>query len=98
MLEDFTARTFSGRVGDRFIIHRDAADSLEVELVSVEESSGGSASDGRRPFSVVFRGPSGLPLSQGIRRMEHYGIGVFDLFLVPVGQDGEGFLYEAVFN
>jgi hypothetical protein len=30
--------------------------------------------------------------------MEHDEMGQFDLFLVPIRQDDQGFYYEAVFN
>jgi hypothetical protein len=29
--------------------------------------------------------------------MEHEEIGAFDIFLVPIGPDEEGLLYEAIF-
>ncbi|MGH3089577.1 MAG: DUF6916 family protein [Rubrobacteraceae bacterium] len=92
MLEGFSARTFSGRLGDAFVVCRDDS-GASVELVSVE----GEEPEGR-PFSAAFRGSGDVPLSQGIHRMEHREIGAFELFLVPVGPDGEGLLYEAVFN
>lgn len=99
MLEDFTARTFSEHLGETFVAGRDASETVDMELVSVEESGGESATGGR-PFSVVFREPGGFSLSQGTHRMEHEVIGVFEIFLVPVGvsPDGAGLLYEAVFN
>lgn len=54
VLEGFTARTFSERLGDVLSIHRESAESLEAELVSVEESGSGGASDGR-PLDRVPR-------------------------------------------
>lgn len=48
------------------------------------------------PFAVVLRGAFTLP--QGIHRLRHPVLGEFDLFLVPVGRDRDGLLYEAVFN
>jgi hypothetical protein len=30
--------------------------------------------------------------------MEHEEIGAFDIFLVPIGPDEQGLLYEAIFN
>lgn len=96
MLEGFIARTFSECLGDVFLIHCGGAEPLEAELASVV-GSGGEGSDGR-PFSVVFRGPEDASLSQGIHRVEHEVIGGFELFLVPIGPDGGGLLYEAVFN
>lgn len=48
------------------------------------------------PFAVVLRGA--FPLSQGLHALRHPVLGELDLFLVPVGRDREGWLYEAVFN
>lgn len=96
MLESFTVETFSGRLGEPFRVYPDTSTPLEVELVSATGSEESTA-DGR-PFSIVFRGPIGTPLPQRIYRMEHAGIGSFELFLVPIGPDAEGLLYEAVFN
>jgi hypothetical protein len=50
------------------------------------------------PFSIIFRGPSGQSLPQRIYRLEHAQLGTLDLFLVPIGPDGVGMCYEAVFN
>jgi hypothetical protein len=46
----------------------------------------------------VFRGPGDVLLPQRIYRMEHEEIGVFDLFLVPIGPDEIGLRYEAIFT
>jgi hypothetical protein len=37
-------------------------------------------------------------LGQGVRNFEHEQMGKFELFIVPVEQDEQGFYYEAVFN
>jgi hypothetical protein len=54
----------------------------------------------QQPFSVYFRGPRTPVLPQRIYRIEHHGMGSFDLFLVPIGPDPKGgwMVYEAVFN
>ncbi|KRA45207.1 hypothetical protein [Pseudoxanthomonas sp. Root630] len=52
----------------------------------------------RAPFSLVFRNGSPLLFPQQIYRMHHPRLGSTDIFLVPVAQDKEGFLYQAVFN
>jgi hypothetical protein len=52
-----------------------------------------------RHFSITLRGPADIFLPQGMRALLHEqqpdGL---DIFLVPVGRDTEGFIYEAVFN
>jgi hypothetical protein len=94
MLENFRVSTFSGHLGESFRIHPDDASTLDLELVSATELGDGSG----RPFSVVFRGPKDALLPQRTYRMEHDEIGAFDIFIVPIGPDDEGLLYEAVFN
>ena len=99
MLESFTIQTFSEYVGSTFRIYPDSSHPLEVELISATEL-GERPEEGRyrQPFSIVIRGPGDVLLTQRIYRMEHPGIGVFDLFLVPIGPDEKGLRYEAIFT
>ena len=94
MLENISVGTFSGHLGSSFRVYPDDSSTLDLELASATELGESSG----RPFSVVFRGPRDAPLPQRIYRMEHAEIGVFDIFLVPIGPDEEGLLYEAIFN
>ena len=77
---------------------------LPLELVEVQRAryADDPAAVGpkarREPFSLVFRGPRSPWARQGIYRLEHDGLGSFDLFLVPLGPDGAGMRYEAVFT
>jgi hypothetical protein len=94
LLEDFTVGTFSGHLGESFRVFPDDSSMLDLELVSATEWGENSG----RPFSIVFRGPKDALLPQRIYRMEHEEIGAFEIFLVPIGPDDEGLLYEAIFN
>jgi hypothetical protein len=49
-------------------------------------------------FAIVFRLPNEPFLGQGMRHLQHEGMGEIDLFLVPISRDDEGTCYEAVFN
>lgn len=49
-------------------------------------------------FSILFRGPLDHFLPQRTYQLTHAVLGSFALFLVPVGREAEGFLYEAIFN
>lgn len=49
-------------------------------------------------FSVFFVGPADFPLPQQVVQMRHETMGEFELFLVPIKNDVNGFRYEAVFN
>jgi hypothetical protein len=97
MIDTFTHETFAGRVGEPFRIHLDDGSSIETRLASAR-TWGGEQSRGRTPFTLTFHGPLSPTLPQRIYRMEHDGIGTFELFLVPVGPEGGAMQYEAVFS
>ena len=102
MLERFTSETFAPHLGEPFRVFPESSSAIEVTLIDVTVLGGGSegsgAAGGRVPFSLVFRGPLQPVLPQRTYRVEHDGIGEFDLFLVPIGLDAEGMRYEAVFT
>ena len=52
----------------------------------------------RQPFVLLFRSGSAVLLPQNIYRMSNLTMGKMEIFIVPVGRDGAGILYEAVFN
>jgi|SRR6266850_3629430 len=103
MSDYLRAGTFRTQLNTPFRVHLSPITAVEVELVEVTEK--GVLDGEQRPaaarqerFSLVFRGPRGEPLQQGMYQMQHNQLGAFDLFLVPVGQDHDGVYYEAVFN
>jgi hypothetical protein len=48
-------------------------------------------------FRLEWRGPADPVLEQAIYRFRR-GDALFDMFIVPVGRDDRGTLYEAIFN
>ena len=50
------------------------------------------------PFALLFRGPLDKALPQSMYVLVAQAEQVFEVFLVPVGMDADGRLYEAVFN
>ena len=68
---------------------------LDLELAQVSELRGNRSA---QTFSIVFHGPAGRFMPQRIYRLSHDRLGELELFLVPVGKEGESILYEAVFN
>jgi hypothetical protein len=106
MLETFTSQTFAPHIGERFVINVETLPPLELELVSVTEvgtvPSGQSIKDmddhkGRKPFSLLFRGRREIYMAQHIYPLEHEKFGTLEIFLVPMGPDQQGMLYEAIF-
>ena len=101
MLESLDLAIFTRHVGDVFRLAVDETTTIEARLIEASPSSAASASappNGRRvPFSLAFRGPGSPLLPQRIYRLEHPVLGALHVFLVPIGQDAGGMVYEAVF-
>ena len=103
MSEHLHTVTFSAELNTPFRILQPSMPAVDVELVEVTEKSSvagpqSSVAARHERFSIVFRGPCESTLQQGMYRLQHERLGVFELFLVPVGRDQGGVYYEAVFN
>jgi hypothetical protein len=95
---DLTHSLFSEQLNETFRLSL-GSESLDLKLTEcnpIDSPSG--KSQGREPFSLTFRGPKSPILVQRIYRIENEQLGVLEIFLVPIGPDGEGQRYEAVFN
>jgi len=90
-----THEVFSAALNTKFLV--EVAENQNVEL-NLEYVSELKLYPRQEEFSLVFRGPNEAFLGQGTRRMRHETIGSLQLFLVPIGQEPEGYRYEAVFN
>jgi hypothetical protein len=95
MHDAFSLDVFSPLVGDTFWIR---AEGKRVEARLTEASRLGTQNGPRVPFSLVFVGPGRFVLPQQIYRVEHDKLGEMEIFLVPLGPEGEGMRYEAVFT
>jgi hypothetical protein len=102
MLDKLTSGDFSPHLNEMFSICAEGIESFQAILIAVDEFGsaphGDAETERRRPFSIVLRGPKHAQHPQGIYRVEHEQMGSFDIFLVPIGPDGEGMHFEAVFN
>lgn len=92
-----TLQHFAGSVNETF--HAGIGDG-EVDFVLVEARplQGTPPNAARAPFSLLFRNSAAFLFPQQTYRMRHARVGSFDIFLVPVAREREGFLYQAVFN
>jgi|SRR5205085_11028794 len=92
-----TQEEFSKHLNTRFRVTGEQP--LELELTEVKGYlSQSHEQSGMERFSAFFRGPGERYLPQAMYSLEHEAMGAFDLFLVPVAKDENGFRYEAVFN
>ena len=101
--ETLTVDVFQPRVGETFRIRPRPEHELEAQLIEARALGGGPVrADGgasrRVPFSLSFRTTLTVPLPQRIYQVVHDEMGSYEIFLVPVGPDGKGMVYEAIFT
>jgi len=97
-LDKLTLEQFQAALHTMFRLQQEGGACLKLELVEaagVQVEAGGK---GGRNFSIVFKGPADPFLPQRTYTIEHDAMGSFELFMVPVGQDPDGFQYQAIFN
>lgn len=92
-----TEKEFSKHVNTKFRIALEPPVLLELSEVK-SYLPRENEERGMERFSLYFAGPREPSLPQHVYPMEHELMGPFDIFLVPVSQDENGFRYEAVFN
>src|ERR1051326_8896158 len=95
MEASLTHEAFSQNANTKFKVLLDENTTVELELVHTSELK---VHPKQEEFAVEFRGPLNMFLGQGVRRFVHEQLGDFELFIVPIQQDEQGFYYEAVFN
>ena len=94
-----TQNEFSKHLNTKFRVKLEHQMVLELELLEVQGYAGSpEEQSGMERFSVFFKGSEATPLPQQTYLLQHEPMGEFEIFLVPVGRDENGFRYEAVFN
>ena len=96
MLAELTHEDFARCLNERFRLHTDTT-SCDLQLFQVKPLSM-DMPGARQPFSLLFRAPMEALFPQMIYRIENDRMGALDLFLVPIGPDEHGMLYEAIFT
>lgn len=86
---------FADNLETTFRLSRSPGDVVPLTLIELREGAGSPLLE---QFALLFRGPNEKPFDQGLYEMKQETLGSFTLFLVPVGADGCGRYYEAVFN
>ena len=94
-----TEAEFTRNLNTKFRVLVEAPRPIDLTLVSVTPRQiEPNEQAGMERFSAVFMGPPDLFLHQQTYRLSHPDMGEFDIFLVALGPDPEGFRYEAVYN
>jgi hypothetical protein len=95
MLEKINPTMLAEYVGASFEVVDDPARTFTLTLSGVVEHV---KTEQEETFSLFFHGPPDPFMPQAIHKLKNERMGEVSLFLVPVGQDREGFRYESVFN
>lgn len=100
MLDKLTHRDFERHLNTTFAVHYSDTDSFDALLIEVKTlGQKPEDSNQRWAYSLLFHIPEKESyLVQRIYRLSHPDMGDIDLFLVPLGPDETGMLYEAIFN
>ncbi len=97
-LNELTDSDFQPLINDEFSFVENGTSTQTFELMDVSLLGQAPAADQRHAFSLLFRGPDTDAPQQQVFQLQHAGLGQLELFLVPVGSDESGMLYEAVFT
>ena len=95
MEASLTHEEFSKNANTKFQVQIGEDTHVELELTEISEIK---LHPQQEEFTIVFRGPLDGFLGQGARNFTHNEMGQFELFIVPIRKDAQGFYYEAVFN
>ncbi len=103
MLDTFTITTFTGQEGTTFRLTLPSGTAIEATLLQVSSltakgPSGEELPRKRVPFSLQFRVPTPDRFEQKTYTLEHAVIGKFEIFLVPIGREADGYRCEAIFT
>lgn len=94
-----TEAEFTRNLNTKFRVLAEAPLPIDLTLVSVTPRRiEPHEQAGMERFSAVFMGPKEIFLPQQTYRVSHPDMGEFDIFLVALGPEPEGFRYEAVYN
>lgn len=95
MEASLTHEEFSKHTNTKFQVQADENNHVELELIRISELK---LYPRQEEFTLEFRGSLNAFLGQGVRNFSHDQMGQFELFIVPIKQDEQGFYYEAIFN
>ena len=90
---------FADKVEQIFVINDQAVPAIPLTLAEAELLPARGSKPGiRPPFSLTFLAKDPRVLPQRIYRLEHNGLGMLEIFLVPTAKDAQGVSYCATFN
>lgn len=90
---------FLPHLGETFAVYvGEGEPAMPIKLVEASELPPHHKSLRADAFQLKFTGPGPAYLQQMIHRLSHPVLGELEIFLVPIGTHGDGFIYQAIFN
>ena len=97
MIKQLTSRDFTAHLNTNFNIHYGGEAPLPVVLIEVKELGGVLPGSTQPPFSLVFESHGADQyLIQKIYLLEHPVLGAVEMFIVPLGPQGDRMIYEII--
>ena len=97
-LDELSLQQFQAALHTTFRVRCENGPDVELKLVEAKSVGSPSGSEGDQSFSILFAGPGDSLLPQRIYQVANDAMGNFDLFIVPVAQEADGYRYQAIFN
>jgi hypothetical protein len=94
-MKEFTRDEYAECVDTDFVFSFAPEHQVTMKLIEVTEEK---EKFRQRTFVLTFTAPEDTPLVQGMAPFENEKLGQSDVFIVPVGKDSRGVLFESVFN
>lgn len=91
-----TLETFRPAVGQTFTVGGEGGAKVELILAEAAELDAGPHAP-LPSFSLLFHGPADPFMPQATYLFEHESLEPMEIFIVPLGRDEHGTVYQAVF-
>ena len=89
---------FKANFDSTFTVNTNGDEAISLELIAVNDLRQ-HAGQKEQPFSLIFlQKNKDTLLTQQIHEFTHEKLGSFQIFIVPIGSEENGFLYEAIFS
>lgn len=100
MLDELTFEKAKELEGSSFWVYPEPDHKVELRVLEVAKVMESEAARLKRSaFSIFLLGPESYQLKQGSFAMTHEAFAdPFFMFVTAIGQDGRGFVYEAIFT
>jgi hypothetical protein len=95
MTQELTRDDYAANLNTDFVVNFTPEFKVTMKLIEATEEVERFR---QRAYSLLFQAPEDTPIAQGMLQVEHEKLGKFELFMVPVGKDDRGVLFESLFN